>query len=178
MPKAISWRIPPKTLFHWIDLSAQKKDKSKPASNVLATNRSARRDYEVIEKLEAGIELKGTEVKSLRDGKFSIEPSHGRVEKGQVYLHDFNILPYEFGNVHNHDPNRPKRLLLHKQEIAKIHGKIQTKGLTLIPLKVYLKHRRVKVEIALCRGKNVHDKRESLKRKSAEREARRASSQY
>lgn len=114
----------------------------------------------------------------MRAGKFSIEQAHGRVEQGQVHLHDFNILPYEFGNIHNHEPNRPKKLLLHKREILKIKSTLQTKGLTLVPMRVYLKKRRVKVEIALCRGKNLHDKRESLKRKTAERESRRASSGY
>ncbi len=159
-------------------MSASKQNQKGANPNILATNRKARRDYEVLESIEAGLVLRGTEVKSMRAGKFSIEQSHGRVEQGQIYLHDFNILPYEFGNIHNHDPNRPKKLLLHKREILKIKSKLQIKGLTMIPMRVYLKKRRVKVEIALCRGKNLHDKRETLKRKTSEREARRDNPKY
>jgi len=155
-------------------VSARKKQKNKRNPNTLATNRKAFRDYEVIDRLEAGIELRGTEVKSMREGRFSLDQSHGRVENGQVYLYDFNILPYEFGNIHNHDPQRPKRLLLHKQEIVKLGAKLQIKGLTLIPLKAYLKHKRVKIQLGLCKGKNLHDKRETLKRKTADREAKQA----
>jgi SsrA-binding protein len=158
-------------------LAAHKK-KRKHSPGTLATNRSARRNYDVIDSIEAGLALKGTEVKSIRAGKFSIEQSHGRVENRQVFLHDFNILPYEYGNIHNHDPRRPKRLLLHKQEIVKLNAKLATKGLTLVPLRVYLKHRRVKVEIGLCKGRNLHDKRESLKQKTADRESKRVMEQY
>ncbi len=159
-------------------MSANKQNKKGANPDILATNRKARRDYEVLDRIEAGLVLKGTEVKSMRAGKFSIEQAHGRIERGQLHLHDFNILPYEFGNIHNHDPNRPKRLLLHKREILKIKSQLQTKGLALVPLRVYLKKRRVKVEIALCRGKNLYDKRETLKRKTSEREARRDRSDY
>lgn len=155
-----------------------KKNKGKRASNTLASNRSARRDYQVLEKIEAGIELRGTEVKSLRESKLGIDQSHGRVEKGQLWLYDLNILPYEYGNVHNHDPGRPKRLLLHKREILRLDSRVKTKGLTIIPLRVYLKRRVVKVEIGLCKGKNIHDKRETLKRKTADREAKRAMARY
>lgn len=158
-------------------MSAKKK-RQKNASSALATNRSARRDYQVLETIEAGIELRGTEVKSLRASRLSLEQSHGRIEDGQLWLYDLNILPYEYGNVHNHDPGRPKRLLLHKREIVRLESRVKTKGLTIIPLRVYLKRRVVKVEIGLCRGKNIHDKRETLKRKTADREAKRAMARY
>lgn len=159
-------------------MTAKKKKHSKFGPDTLATNRSARRDYQVLERIEAGIELRGTEVKSLRDSKCSLDQSHGRIEAGQLWLYDFTILAYEFGNIHNHKPTRPKRLLLHKREILKLDSKAKTKGLTLIPLRLYLKHRHVKVELGLCKGKNVHDKRETLKRKTADREAKRAMSRY
>jgi SsrA-binding protein len=153
-------------------------NKSKGGPDALATNRKARRDYQVLEKIEAGIELQGTEVKSLRDSKCSLEQSHGRIENGELWLYDFNILAYEYGNIHNHNPSRPKRLLLHKREIVKLDAKLKTRGLTIVPLRVYLKHRRVKVEIGLCKGKNLHDKRETLKRKTADMEAKRAMARY
>ncbi len=150
-----------------------KADKSKGQDNVVATNRKAFRDYFVLEKIEAGIELVGTEVKSIRAGHISLNEAFGKVENGQVFLHDVQIQPYEFGNRFNHDAKRVKRLLLHKREILKLNGNLITKGLTLVPLRMYLKNRRFKVELGLCKGKHTFDKRETIKRRTADREAQR-----
>ena len=128
----------------------------------------------MLEKMEAGIELRGTEVKSLRDGRVSLNESFADVARNEVWLRDVRIEPYAFGNVHNHDPARPRKLLLHRDEIARLLGQTTIKGLTLIPLQLYLKRGRVKVELALCRGKHAEDKRETIKRRDADREAARA----
>ena len=140
---------------------------------IVAQNRKARHDYIVLETLEAGLELRGTEVKSLRDGQVSLAESYGVVENGQVFLLGLTIQPYRFGNVHNHDPARKRRLLLHANEIARLFGQIAVKGQTLVPLKIYFKRGRAKIEIAVCRGKEFEDKRETIKRRDADREARR-----
>jgi SsrA-binding protein len=140
----------------------------------LATHRKALRDYFVLERVEAGIALQGTEVKSARESRISLDESHGQITDGELWLLNCQIQPYSHGNVHNHDPARPKRLLLHKVEIRRLQSKVAEKGLTLVPLAVYLKGHRIKVEIGLCRGKQLHDKRETLKQKDADREARRA----
>ncbi len=139
----------------------------------LATNRKALRDYFVLERLEAGIALQGTEVKSARDSLISLDESHGQIIKGELWILDCNIQPYTYGNRQNHDPARPKRLLLHKAEIRRLISKTAEKGLAIVPLKAYLKGHRIKVEIGLCRGKQKQDKRETLKRKDADREAQR-----
>lgn len=153
---------------------ASKKKKSGNAPGVLASNRKAFRDYHVLDKLEAGIELRGTEVKSIRQGHVRIDEAYVQAKNGQAEMHQMTVQPYDHGNIFNHDPTRPRRLLLHKQEIQRLESKIAEKGLTLVPLKVYLKNGRVKVEIALCKGKDTVDKRETLKKKSADLEARRA----
>jgi len=141
----------------------------------IATNRKAHRDYIVLDKLEAGIELRGTEVKSLRQGNATINESFATVDKsGQVYLHQCHILPYDHGNVHNHDPVRPRRLLLHRKEIKRLHGLMAIKGQTLVPLRMYFKRGRAKVELGLCKGKQTVDKREDIKKRDAGREAERA----
>jgi SsrA-binding protein len=141
----------------------------------VATNRKALRDYNVLEKFEAGISLAGTEVKSLRAGTVSLDEGFARVENGEVYLYDIHIAPYEQGNIHNREPKRRRKLLLHKHEIRRLFGKVILKGLTLIPLRIYFTQRGiVKVEIALCRGKKLVDRREELKRRAMEREDRQA----
>lgn len=140
----------------------------------LATNRKALRDYHVLERFEAGIALRGTEVKSVRNGHLSLAGAFGRAEPDGITLHNMTIQPYEHGNRFNHEPDRPRRLLLHKREIERLRAHMEQKGCTLVPLTVYLRKGRVKVEIALCRGKTHGDKRESMKRKTADREAARA----
>jgi SsrA-binding protein len=153
-------------------MAAKKTSDSGPKAVV--TNRKARRDYQVLETLEAGIELKGTEVKSIRLGHVSLGESYGRVEGREVYLHEMHIEPYEFGNQFNHDPVRRRRLLLHRREIDWLRGQVQLQGYTLVPLRIYFKRGRAKVALGLCRGKHQQDKRETLKRRTAEREAQRA----
>jgi SsrA-binding protein len=140
----------------------------------LAANRRAFHDYFVLDRLEAGIELRGTEVKSVRAGHLSLASAFASVDNGEVILHDLNIQPYEHGNRFNHDPDRPRRLLLHRREIDRLRAQTEQKRRTLIPLSVYLKRGLVKVEIGLCKGKQQIDKREELKRRAADREAERA----
>ena len=146
---------------------------AKQPAGKLAANRKALRDYFVVERLEAGIELRGTEVKSVRAGEISLAGAYARVENRDVIAHHINIAAYEFGNQFNHDPVRPRRLLLHRREIEKLATQTQQKGLALVPLSIYLKRGRVKVELGVCRGKAHGDKRETLKRRTAEREAQR-----
>jgi len=147
---------------------------SRDASGVLTTNRKAFRDFHVLEKLEAGIELRGTEVKSIREGHIRIDEAYAHIENGQAEVLQMTIQPYSHGNVHNHSPTRPRRLLLHKKEITRLQSKMGEKGLTLVPLKAYLKGGKVKIELALCKGKDTVDKRETLKKKAADLDTRRA----
>jgi SsrA-binding protein len=153
---------------------ASKKKKSGNAPGVIATNRKARRDFQILDDLEAGIELRGTEVKSVRQGHVRIDEAYVQIKNGQAELLQMTIQPYDHGNIFNHEPTRPRRLLMHKQEIRRLESKINEKGLTLIPLKIYLKKGMVKVKVALCKGKDAVDKRETLKKKTADMEARRA----
>ena len=142
---------------------------------ILTTNRRARFEYEILESREAGIELKGTEVKSIRLGQINLSEGFCRIsEDMQAMLQNVHIAPYDFGNRHNHDPLRPRRLLLHREEIYRLYGKIREQGLTLIPLKLYLKKGRVKLELGLVKGKKLHDKREAIKRRDAQREVERS----
>ncbi|TVR55313.1 MAG: SsrA-binding protein SmpB [Gemmatimonadales bacterium] len=141
---------------------------------VIATNRKARHEYHILDEWEAGLVLTGSEVKSLRDGKVSFQDSFARVEGGEVWLHSLHISPYLQANRQNHDPLRPRKLLLRRQEIRKLIGKVEEKGLTLVPLEIYFQRGYAKVRIALARGKQLHDKREALKKRDQEREARRA----
>ena len=138
---------------------------------LIASNKKALHDYFVLQKLEAGIELTGTEVKSLRDSKANLKDSYVAIERGEAYLIGTHISPYSHGNIANHDPERKRRLLLHKREIEKLHEQIQEKGLTVVPLRLYFKSGRVKTEIAVVRGKKLYDKRETEKRREQEREA-------
>lgn len=153
---------------------ADKSKKSGASDGVLATNRKAFRDFHVLERFEAGIALRGTEVKSIRDGHIRVDEAYAHIENGQAEVLQMTIQPYSHGNVFNHSPTRPRRLLLHKKEIARLQSKIGEKGLTLVPLKAYLKAGKVKIELALCKGKDTVDKRETLKRKSVDLEIRRA----
>lgn len=148
------------------------------ASQRIAANRKAHHEYAVLERLEAGIELRGTEVKSVKAGHVSLAGGFAREDKGQIWLHGVNISPYEQGNRFNHDPIRVRRLLLHKKEILKLAAQSQQKGCSLIPLGMFLRRGLVKLELGVCKGKTLGDKRETLRRKTAEREARRAISQH
>ncbi len=138
----------------------------------LAGNRRARHDFEILETFEAGIALLGTEVKAAREGRIQLKDSYVAVRDGEAWLVGAHISPYSHGNIQNHDPERERRLLLHRREIDKIMGRTTLQGLTCVPLAAYLKGNRVKLEIALARGKKLHDKREAAKRRIAEREAR------
>jgi len=139
----------------------------------VATNRKALRDYTIYEKLEAGIVLTGTEVKSLREGGASLDGGYAVVDNGELYLIDVNIAPYRQGNVFNRDPRRRRKLLVHKDEIRRLFGKTTLRGFTLIPLRMYFNDRGIaKVELALCKGKKAIDRREELKRRTIEREER------
>ena len=140
-------------------------------SRLIANNKKAYHDYFIEETYEAGIALHGTEVKSLRMGKCSIKESFVRIENEEVYIYGMHISPYEKGNIFNRDPLRVKKLLLHKYEINKLLGKIKEKGYTLVPLQVYFKDGKVKVEIGLARGKKLYDKREAIAKKDQRREA-------
>ncbi len=143
-------------------------------SKIIVTNRKAYRDYEVLESVESGIELKGSEVKSLRAGKINLDDSFARSEKEEVFLYNAHISHYTEASYLNVDPDRPRKLLLHKNQIQRIIGKLTQKGLTLIPLKIYFNDRGfVKVELALGKGKKLYDKRESIKRRETDREMRR-----
>ena len=140
----------------------------------IAQNRKARHDFFVEESLECGIELKGTEVKSMRQGKVNLKESFCILRNGEVFAEGMHISPYDHGNLFNPDPLRFKKLLLHKAEIRKLAGLVSRQGYTLIPLKVYLKDGRMKLEMGLCRGKHLHDKRASMVEKDAKREMDRA----
>ena len=143
----------------------------KESIKLIANNKKAWHDYFIEDTWEAGIELAGTEVKSLRMGKCSIKESYIRIVNGEVIICGMHISPYEKGNIFNKDPLRPRRLLLHRYEINKITGKIDQKGYTLVPLRVYFKGSLVKVEIALAKGKKLYDKRQDIAKKDARREA-------
>jgi SsrA-binding protein len=138
-------------------------------------NRKARHDYHLLDRYEAGIELRGTEVKSLRDGKVNIADSYAQVVNGEIFIYDMHISPYEYGNRMNHDPKRPKKLLLHKNEIKRLQSQSIQKGFSLVPTRVYFNESGfAKVEIALAKGKHEYDKREEIKREEAEREIKTA----
>ena len=136
------------------------------------SNRKARHEYHIIDTIEAGIALKGTEIKSIRNGKITLDGAYARVIDGEVFLVDCDIQPYENGTIYNHEPKRPRKLLLHKREVSKFAEKAEQQGSTLIPLSVYQKNGMAKVELAIATGKKLHDKRESLKKRDAEREMR------
>lgn len=145
----------------------------KDSFKLVANNKKAYHDYFIDEKFEAGIELFGTEVKSIRMGKCSVKESFIRVEKGEIYIYGMHISPYEKGNIFNKDPLRVRRLLLHKREIIKLDGKMAEQGMTIVPLQVYFKGSLVKVEIGLARGKKLYDKRQDIAKKDQKREIER-----
>ncbi len=144
------------------------------AEKTVCENRKARHDYFIHETYEAGIELFGTEVKSLRAGRANLKDAYGVVKKGELFIEGMHISPYEQGNIFNRDPLRPKKLLMHKSEIMKLFGKTREKGFTLVPLRVYFKRGRAKMEIALASGKHTFDKRRTLADKEMKRDVERA----
>ena len=146
------------------------KDKEKKFDPVFAENRKARHDYTVLETIECGIVLSGTEVKSVRQGQVSLSGSYGAVLKGELWLLGADIAAYRFGNRFNHEPKSQRKLLVHAKEIRELQLKTEAKGLTLVPLKVYLKNGRIKVDLGVCRGRQAHDKREALKEKAVRRD--------
>lgn len=141
---------------------------------LVAQNRKARHDYFIEESYEAGMVLKGTEVKALREGRVNIKDGYAKIRDGEIFLLEVHISPYAFGNRFNHDPLRPRKLLMHRNEIHRLMGKVQERGFSLIPLTIYFSHGRAKVEVALAKGKRLYDKRETLKRKAMEREVERS----
>lgn len=141
----------------------------------VTVNRKARHDFHIIEEMEAGIALKGTEVKSMRQGRVNLKDAYGRFnKKGELYLYQMHISPYPFAYYDNHEPERPRKLLLHKSELKRLYGKIREKGFTLVPVRVYFKQGKAKVGIALARGKRLYDKREAIKNREVKRELDRA----
>lgn len=155
-----------------------KKGKRKAAAGDLATNRQASYRYHLLDKLECGIQLQGSEVKSIRDGGVQIKDAYASIHRGEVWLHNMHIAPYMPASRENHEPERPRKLLLHANQIERLIGSTQAKGQTLVPTRVYLKGARVKVEIALARGKDQTDKRRDLKSKDQQREMQRALAEH
>ena len=148
--------------------------KAKEGIKVVAQNRKARHDYFIEDSYEAGMVLKGTEVKALREGKVNLKDGYARIKDGELFLIDVHISPYSFGNRLNHDPLRPRKLLMHEGEIHRLMGKVKERGFSLIPLSIYFSHGRAKVSLALAKGKKLYDKREALKRKAMKKEMERS----
>lgn len=148
------------------------------AVKTIATNRKARHDYFIEDSFEAGLVLSGTEIKSIRAGQVSLRDSFAMIKEAELWLMNVHIAPYERGTYANHEPRRPRKLLMHRREINRIAGKLQEKGLTLVPLRVYLKDNRAKVELGLARGKKQYDKRATLREKETRREIDRAVARY
>ena len=155
-------------------MKKNRKPKELSAVKLIAQNRKVRYDYEVLLSLEAGIELRGTEVKSLRDGKVNLKDSYARIDMGEVFLMNLNIGAYEPGNRFKHAPERPRKLLMHTWEIRRLMGQTEQRGLTLVPTRLYFKKGRAKVEIALVRGKKAHDRRRDIADRDAKRSVDRA----
>lgn len=149
-------------------------DKKKGSGKQIAENRSARHDYFVLEAYEAGIELVGTEVKSIRQGGVNLKDSWCEIVGGEMLVNGMHISPYEKGNIFNRDPRRQRRLLLHRSEIRRLYDKVRQEGLTLVPLKLYFKGSRVKLEVGLCRGKKLYDKRDDMAKRQSQRDIERA----
>jgi SsrA-binding protein len=145
---------------------------------IIAENRKARHEYHIEDEFEAGMVLLGTEVKSLRLGHASLKDSYARIKDGEVFIYQMNISAYPFAHYDNHDPLRPRKLLLHNYEIKKLYGKVNEKGYSLIPLRLYFKNGKVKILIALARGKHAHDKRETIRQRDQKRELDRAKKDY
>ena len=157
---------------------AKKKAEPKKGNRLVCQNKKAYFDYEIVEKLEAGMVLTGTEVKSLREGRANLKDSYAKIKKGEVFLLGTHISPYPHASYNNHEPERVRKLLLHNREIKRLLGKTQEKGFSLIPLKIYFSRGKAKVELALARGKKAYDKRETLKRKQEAREMDRIKKHY
>jgi len=157
---------------------AAKKKKQRETAGLLAENRKARYLYAIEDTLECGIVLVGTEVKSIRDRHFNFVDAHAFVKDGELWLANLSITPYEFGNIHNHQPDRLRKLLAHSEEIEKLRRKIDERGYTLVPTKFYLKNGKVKVEIGIAKGKKLHDKRESIKQRDLTRDQERRRDDY
>ena len=153
---------------------SNKKVSEDPNERLIALNRKARHEYEVLETLECGIALVGSEVKSLRNGRLSLDEAYGRMDRDEVWLVGCDIGEYTFANQQNHDPRRRRKLLLHRREIKKFASRAYERNLTLVPLKMYFKQGRAKVLLGLCRGKKTYDKRETLKKRDTERDIARA----
>ncbi|HZS94359.1 MAG TPA: SsrA-binding protein SmpB [Chloroflexota bacterium] len=151
--------------------------KGREPVKVIATNRRAGHDYFIDERLEAGLVLTGTEIKSIRDGHINLREGYARIIDGEPWLVNVHIAPYEQGNRYNHEPMRDRKLLLHKDEISSLVGKVRQRGYTLIPLQVYLKHGKAKVELGLARGKHQYDKREAIAARDARRDIERSLSE-
>jgi SsrA-binding protein len=149
------------------------KVKTDSAEKSICSNKQARRNFFIEDTFEAGIALVGTEVKSLREGRANLKDSFAAVNNGEVILYELHISPYEFGNRWNHDPLRPRKLLLHKQEIRRLYGKARERGLTLVPLRMYFKKGKVKVELGVGRGKKLYDKRDDLRAREDKRDMER-----
>ena len=147
---------------------------TQPHIKIVCQNKKARHDYHIIEVIEAGMVLLGTEVKSLREGRANLKDSYARIRDGELYLVQAHISPYSHASHDNHDPERVRKLLVHKRELKRLTGKTQEKGLTLVPLKIYFKDGKAKIELALASGKKSYDKRETLKRQTQKREMERA----
>lgn len=142
----------------------------KGEGKLIAQNKKARHDYSVLDTMEAGIVLQGTEIKSIRNGRINLKDGFARVRNGEAFLYNVHISPYDQGNLFNHDPTRTRKLLLHKKQIAKLTSETKTTGVTLVPLKVYIKNGFAKVLIGIAKGKKTYDKREDLKRKEVDRQ--------
>ena len=144
-----------------------------PSIEIIAQNRKARHEYEILDTYETGIALVGTEVKSLRLGKAQMQDAYALIENGELFLYNFHISQYDQGNINNHEPNRVRKLLMHKRELRKLYARAVERGLTLVPLKIYFKGKVAKLEIALVRGKKAYDKREAISQRDARREIER-----
>jgi SsrA-binding protein len=145
---------------------------------IVAENRKARRDYFIVDEYEAGLVLKGTEVKSLRQGRANLKDSYARIKNGEVFVYQLHIAPYPFAYYDNHDPLRPRKLLLHKHEIKRLYSKVNEKGHTLVALRLYFKNGKVKIVIAVAKGKRKYDKREAIKRRDQQRDLDRERKAY
>lgn len=146
----------------------------KKSPGTALVNRKAYHDFEILETYEAGLELVGTEVKSIRAGNANLKDNYAQIKDGEIWVHNMHISPYSHGNVMNHDPTRPRRLLMHKKEIRRLMGKTQEQGLTLVVTRVYWKHNWLKAQVGLARGKKLHDKRRALAKKDTQRQIERA----
>ncbi len=154
------------------------KEKGSDKIKVLAENKKAKYEYFILETYEAGVALQGTEVKSIKEGWFNISDSYAKFDNGEMFLVNMHIKPYKFGNINNHDPLRKRKLLLHKRELRKLKIAITEKGLTFVPIQIYLKKGLVKIKLGICRGKKLYDKREVAKKKETEREMDKAIKKY